>query len=329
MTPMTSIGIRAIGTSIADREMSSAQLAEVHGVPEEAVRRIIHGDRIHVSDETAESFGVRAARQCLERAGLGPDAVDVVIWCNGSKRAAPFAQAAMIQDALGAKRAFAVDLGENCSEFLMGLRVARGLLRDNEDLEHVLVVSGEQWAEYVPTRTLEPITGKNYQNIMSDGGCATLVARTDRSVLTGFGFATNGRYWDLLQPRFEVRDGKVAERVIFKPNFPDDKQLALDLTQLFRLGLERCLKSAGITAVQIDHVILPFSGPPMQVGFARALALPPAKIVRTDGGPTHIGAPDMIHALEMLYASGRGQPGQHVLFAARSIGIMRCGMLRL
>lgn len=323
------IGITAIGTVVPETEMSVDELAALNGIAPEHVRRVIGTARIHVSTRKAEDFAVDAARRCLARAALPPEQVGAIIFCNGSKRRTRVASAGLVQDAIGAHRAFCTDLGHNCSELLMALRFARSLLADSRDLEHVLLVSGEAWEEQIPRRTIDPMTEKNHQNVMSDGGCAVLVARTERSRLTGFGFASMGKYWDLLQARYEVVDGEVLERAMFKPDFPSDQQLALDLTRLFRLGLERCLEDARLTREAIDHVVLPFSGLPMQVGFARALGLDPKRIVHADGLPTHIGAPDIIHAFELLLDSGQARPGARVLMAARSVGLMRCAMIEL
>jgi 3-oxoacyl-[acyl-carrier-protein] synthase-3 len=309
--------------------MSHAELATLHGTTERNVSRVIGSSRIYVSEESAVSLAVRAARSCLANAGIAPEDVDAVVWCGASRRHSLFAAAGAVQEAIGAHRAFTFDLGNNCSETLTAFRLARALIADDATVKRVLVVTGETWAEHIPRRTIDPVTDKNHQNVMSDGGAAVLIGPSERAQLIGFGFSALGKYWDLMTCRFDVVEGKAYERCVFKPDFPPDAELAIDLTKLFRLALDRCLASAGIEKSQIDHLVLPLSGPPMQVGFARALGLPPERIVRMSDSPTHIGAPDMVYGLEMLYRSGRGSPGQHVLLAARSIGIMRFGIVRL
>lgn len=326
---MTAVGVLATGTSLGRREMSASDLAALQGIREEDVRRVIRSTRIHVADESAHELAVRAAQACLAQAGVTPQEVDLIIYCGGSRRDAPFGCGARVQDALGAENAFSIDIGLNCAEMLTALRTARAFLRDDPSLRRALVVSGESWAEHVPRRTVDPMTATNHQNVLSDGGAAALVGASDRSTLLGFGFATNGKYWDLLRLRQVVDGAQIVERAEFKPDLPSDQQLTLDLTRLFRTALERCLAASGTAREEITHLVLPFSGPPVQVAFARALGLPPEKIVFDDTGPTHIGAPDMIHGLEMLHRSDRARPGDRVLLAARSIGLMRFGMLQI
>lgn len=331
MTDATSgsVGICAIGVSLPDGELSHGEVAALASATEQNLRRVIGSTRIYASSESAESLAIRAAQQCLANANVAADEIDAVLYCSASKRRALFASALLVQDAIGAHNAFCMDLGHNCTELLSGFRAARAMIRDDASVRRVLVIAGEEWSEYAPKRVAGDLTDKSYPNVLSDGGCAVLVGYTESSVLTGFGFSSIGKYYDILKLRYEVTGDKVAERVYFKPDFPDERQLALDLSRLFRGALERCVRAAGIRREDIDHIVFPFSGPPMQIGFARALGLPPDRIVRSETSPTHIGSPDMIHGYKLLLDSGRGKPGQNVLFAARSIGIMRCSMLRL
>lgn len=324
------IGIRGIGLSLGGRHIPGADLAATHGVPEDWVRRIIGETRVWVADEgTAEDLAVAAARRCLDASGANATDVDAIVWCNGSHRRAQFGAAAFVQGQLGANAAFSFDLGQNCSELVTALRIARSLIRDSGDVRNVLIVSGERWDAWVPRRVMETIDDKNYPSVFSDGGAAVLVGPHDARVLLGFGFASNGRYWDLMQVHPEVVDGEVVERGRFTADFPDDRQLALDLTRLFRSALNRTLVAAGLGREDIRHIVLPLSGPPMQRGFARALGFAPELVVQAPDSPTHIGAPDVVHGLDILLASGRGQPGEHVLVGARSTGLMRFAVVRL
>src|SRR5262245_32348208 len=112
---MPTTGILAIGTSVAQGEMSHAELAAIHGLPEQAVRRVIGTTRIFASSETAGSLAIRAAQRCVEQAGIGVDEIDAIVWCSASKRPSCFVSGGLVQHALGAHRAFTTDLGYNCS----------------------------------------------------------------------------------------------------------------------------------------------------------------------------------------------------------------------
>ncbi|HUS65353.1 MAG TPA: hypothetical protein VMZ28_12450 [Kofleriaceae bacterium] len=323
------IGILGLGTSLAKGTLPPAALARLHGVTEEDAARVLGGARVFLSDEPGDAHAVAAARACLAQAGVAASEIDCVMWASTSKRRAPFAAASLAIDALGATEAFGLDLGSNCSELLTGMRFARAMLRDDPSLRHVLLLAGEQWRDWLPGRSLEPLDGASAPNVMSDGGAAVLVGRTERRALVGFGFATHGRYHDLAQLSVEVEDGRAVERNRLRADFPRDQQLALDLTRLFRKALGRCLTSSGLERTDVDHLIFPFSPPGMQAAFARALGLAPEKLVQEESAPTHIGAPDLIHGLEILERSGRPAAGQRVLLGARSIGIMRFAVIRL
>jgi len=323
------VGILGLGTTLGDRQLDSEEIASRQKTSADSVRRVLGQNRIWLSTKTAEDLGAEAARQCLARCGIAAADIDAVVWCNGSQRLQRFAASAYVQDAIGAENAFTVDLGCNCSEFVTALRTATGLVAEDESIRHVLVVSGEQWGEWVPNRSTERVDEENYPNLLSDGGAAAIVGRSERLRMVGFGFATIGKYCDAMLVEHEVVDGRAYERSRFNNTRHDQGLMALDVARLFRSGLARCLKSSGLQRDQIDHVILPLGPPDVQMGYALAMGVSPKKIANWDLAPTHIGASDVVHALDLLLESNRAQPGQHVIVVARSLGLMRMTAIRI
>ena len=80
--------------------------------------------RIAAPDETPSSLGAGAARQALERAGLDPRDIDLIIVATSSPEAVMPATAALIQRSIGAGRAAAFDVNAACSGGMYALAVA-------------------------------------------------------------------------------------------------------------------------------------------------------------------------------------------------------------
>jgi 3-oxoacyl-[acyl-carrier-protein] synthase-3 len=97
--------------------------------------------RWHAPEDWATSdVALPAARQAVERAGLGPEDVDLIILGTDSPDYITPATSVVLQHKLGAKRAGTFDIGCACASFPTGLATAAGLIATNAAINTVLVV---------------------------------------------------------------------------------------------------------------------------------------------------------------------------------------------
>src|SRR5437868_4644977 len=75
-------------------------------------------------EEYTSTFAARAARTALERAGVEPGDLDLIICATVCPDMALPSTAVLIQSQLGAKRAAAFDITAACSGFLYSLTIA-------------------------------------------------------------------------------------------------------------------------------------------------------------------------------------------------------------
>src|SRR5690349_3132538 len=81
------------------------------------------------ADEYTSTFAVNAARQALDKAGVKPNELDLIICATVCPDMALPSTACLIQSQLGAKRAAAFDLVAACSGFIYSLTVADQFIR--------------------------------------------------------------------------------------------------------------------------------------------------------------------------------------------------------
>jgi 3-oxoacyl-[acyl-carrier-protein] synthase-3 len=81
-----------------------------------------------------------AARQAIERAGLVPEDIDLIILGTDSPDYVTPATSVVLQHKLGAKNAGTFDVGCACASFPTGLAAASGLIATNPALKNVRVV---------------------------------------------------------------------------------------------------------------------------------------------------------------------------------------------
>ncbi len=97
--------------------------------------------RFYAPEEWATSdVALPAAQQALERAGLTPLDLDLIILGTDSPDYVTPATSVVLQGKLGAKNAGTFDVGCACASFPTGIAAASGLIATNPALKNVLVV---------------------------------------------------------------------------------------------------------------------------------------------------------------------------------------------
>ncbi len=91
-------------------------------------------------DWATSDIALRAARKALERAGIGPEQVDMILLGTDTPDYITPASSTVLQHKLGAVNAGTFDIGCACASFPTGVATAAGLLSTNPWMNYVLVV---------------------------------------------------------------------------------------------------------------------------------------------------------------------------------------------
>jgi 3-oxoacyl-[acyl-carrier-protein] synthase-3 len=125
--------------------------------------------RIAADDEATSDLAIRAGRQALERAGLDPLELDLVLVATSTPDYLGFpSTASLVQHGLGATRAGAVDLSAACTGFVYALETARSHIVAGS-ARHVLVIGAEVFSRILDW------DDRNTCILFGDGAGAVLV----------------------------------------------------------------------------------------------------------------------------------------------------------
>lgn len=126
--PRAGAALASVAVSVPDNAVENAVIAERLGVHDEwIVRRTgIRSRRIAHPQERLASHAADAAREALERAGIAPTAVDLVLVATTTADEILPNAAPLVAHALGATRAGAFDIGAACTGFISALAVGAG-----------------------------------------------------------------------------------------------------------------------------------------------------------------------------------------------------------
>jgi 3-oxoacyl-[acyl-carrier-protein] synthase-3 len=148
--------------------------------------------RIAEPKETTVDMALNASHAALERAGLRPEDLDMVILATSTPDYFCPASASILQDRLGARNAGAFDLTSGCTGFLYGLAIASQFIQAG-GLNRVLVVGAEKISEAID------YTDRNTSILFGDGaGAVVLEPSQSRTGLLAFELRSDGSAWDAL-----------------------------------------------------------------------------------------------------------------------------------
>jgi 3-oxoacyl-[acyl-carrier-protein] synthase III len=143
-------------------------------------------------EDSTCSMGAKAARVAMQRAGVQPGEIDIIICSTATPDRLLPATAVDIQASLGASRAAAFDISAACCGFLYGMTMAEGLIQSGA-AETVLLVSSEKLS------AITDWTDRATCVLFGDGAGAAVLRRSQkgRGILSTF-MRSDGTLADLL-----------------------------------------------------------------------------------------------------------------------------------
>ena len=138
------VSLSATASYLPERWMSAAEVAERSGIPEPVIvnKFGLRGKQIAAEDEHVSDLSVRAAETLLREAGVDPESIDVVMYYGSMwKDYAVWQAAPWIAHRIGANNAYAVEYDNVSCGTPVALRIARDMLRAEDELQRVLVVA--------------------------------------------------------------------------------------------------------------------------------------------------------------------------------------------
>jgi 3-oxoacyl-[acyl-carrier-protein] synthase III len=235
--------------------MPNSELAELVETSDEWIRaRTGIGERrIAAPEETTCSLAVNAARAALERANAAPEDLDLVLvaTCTPDYANMP-ATASLVQHALGAPRAAAVDLNAVCSGFIYALATGSQFIATGA-YRNVLVIGAE-----VFTRILD-WQDRSTCVLFGDGAGAVLLQPTDEpGGLLSFVLGSDGAGGcSLYVPAGGSRQPTSAESVAAREHYVkmQGKEVFRFATRVLPESVLQALEAAHLTTDDMDVLI--------------------------------------------------------------------------
>jgi 3-oxoacyl-[acyl-carrier-protein] synthase-3 len=299
-------GIASVAMCVPDRAVPNAEIAERIGVDASwiAKRTGISERRIAWPEERLSAFAAEAGEIALERAGLSPRELDLVLVATMSSDDLTPNAAPLVAAELGASRAGAVDVGAACTGFLSALALATAQI-ESRRAENVLVIGAD-----LLSRITDP-ADRSTAGLLADGAGAAVVRAVDPP----------GRIGPVVLGSDGARSALItashSERVI-RMNGHDTFKHAV--ARMSRATLE-ALALADRTLDEIDLFVYHQANSRIIRAVGLELGLPPERTADYLAGFGNTSAATLPMALTLAEEEGRMREGALVLLAAFGAGL--------
>lgn len=152
----------------------------------------IYERRWCAEDESTVDLAEHAARQALQRAGLQPQDLDLIVVATDTPEYLTPSTAAVVQYRLQAGHAGTFDLNAACAGFVMGLDVGSKYIRTDTRYNHVMVIGAYAMSKYLNQQDKKTVT------LFADGAGAIILSaeETDDRGYLESELITLGQYYD-------------------------------------------------------------------------------------------------------------------------------------
>ena len=290
----------ALGTALPDKVLTNHDLAKMVDTTHEWIleRTGIHERRI---GGTTAGLAAEAGRIAIERSGIDPATIDLLILATTSPDRRVPATASTVQELLGL-RCGAMDLNAACSGFVYGLIAAHGFISMGH--HRILVIGAETLSR------MTDWTDRATCILFADGAGAAVIERTDGpGDLNGWHVDSNGALENALYCDFDAKI-EMSGQAIFK-------NAVLAMEHAARQSLEM----ADMSAADIDLVIPHQANVRIVEASCKRLGIPYEKtsmVIHRTGNTSSASVP---LALEDAWGEGRVKKGDRLLLVGFGAGM--------
>jgi 3-oxoacyl-[acyl-carrier-protein] synthase-3 len=305
VVPRPGVVAASVAVSVPETIVSNSEIAARLGVDDDwIVRRTgIRSRRMARADERLEDHATACARAALDRAGVDPLAVDLVIVATTTADELMPGTAPLVAHALGATGAGAFDVGSACTGFLSALAIGAAQIESGR--ARCAVVIG---ADFM-SRITDPLD-RSTAAVFADGAGAVVLVQT----------AGQGR----IGPVVLGSDGAGARHIYVERS---DAKIRMRGHETFREAVARltlcthqAIRAAGVGMDEIDLFVYHQANGRILSAVGERLGLEPERVVDCIAQYGNTCAATLPLALAFSEREGLLAPGDRVLLGAFGAG---------
>lgn len=310
------------GSAVPERVLTNEDLEQIVDTTDEWITRRTGIKKRHISNknagESTADLGTRAALSAMSACDVSPDQIDTIIVATVSADRLFPSAACMIQKALGANNAAALDLSAGCSGFIYALDMAKNSICSGA-AKTILVVGAERLSSIVDWRDRGTCV------LLGDGaGAVVLSQQSDAGGILSTHIKSDGHLWDLLY----ARKGNDSHHPLLADVELKPFHLQMEGNRLFKKAVgymanigEEALEKNGLSQEDIKWVIPHQANLRILQAVAEKLKVPMDKVFTNVHKYGNTSSASIPLALDEAYRNGKIEHGDHILLLSFGAGL--------
>lgn len=311
--------IVGLGSYLPEKILTNADLEKIVETSDEWIvtRTGMRERRIAGAEEFTSDMGLKAAQAALKEANLEPEALDLILFATLTPDYLFPSTACLIQKALGAHKAAAMDIQAACTGYLYALSVAKAFIESGQ-YQNVLLVAAEK---------LSAIT--NYEDrgtcvLFGDGASAAVVSSQGAGYLVSqINLGSDGEQAHLLMmPAGGCRAPASQETVASKMHYiqMDGKEVYKHAVRRMEMAAKECLEGMHLSEEDIHYMVPHQANMRIIEGIAKRFKVPMERVYLTVQKYGNTSASSVGIALDELVKQESLLDGHRIMLVAFGAG---------
>ena len=308
--------VRSIGGYLPERILTNEDLSEMVDTDDQWIteRTGIKKRHIAAEGEFTSDLAVAAARVALDKAGLGPDDIDLVIVATATPDRTFPATATIVQNKLGIRRGAAFDIQAVCAGFVFALSTADNFLARGQ-FERALVIGAETFSRIIDW------SDRGTCVLFGDGAGALVLERQTEEEAEGRGvlgahLRSDGKFSELLY----VDGGPSTTQTVGHLRMVGNQVFKHAVTKISD-SVRSLASDVGLELSDVDWFVPHQANQRILDAVARNLGLPEDRVISTVASHGNTSAASVPLALSCMTGETQIKPGDLVLIEAIGGGL--------
>jgi 3-oxoacyl-[acyl-carrier-protein] synthase-3 len=319
---MAGAHILATGSAVPDICISNEILSTIVDTSDDWIssRTGIKERRLLPQYQSIIDLSANASRQALDRGGLNPEALDLIILATSSQNDL-FGSASQLQASIKAKNAVAFDITAACSGFVIGLITASQFIKTGA-YNNILVVGADilsRWVDWSDRSTCI---------LFGDGAGAAILQSNRENDILGFQLNTKGTEAHQLSIAYKLNKENIKDIVPFHKLHGQYSWIQMNGKEVYKFAVSKvpesitqCLDQVNLSTEDISWLILHQANQRILDTVAQKLTIPKAKVISNIEYYGNTSAASIPIALHEAFAEKKISHGDIIVLAGFGAGL--------
>lgn len=314
---MENIEIAGVGAYLPSLIVTNDKLAEFVDTNDEWIseRTGIRERRISQTEDTSD-IASKAAIKALERSGIKPEELDLIIVATISPDMFIPSVACLVQSKIGAEKAACFDISVACSGFVYGLEIAKGMML-SMNYKNALVIGAEVLSKVMDWEDRSTCV------LFGDGSGAAVLKKGNKNGLIKSYLKAEGEKWESLTIGAADFDTPFSKEKILKDRIikMNGREVFKFATKAIEDGIKKILEDTGVSLDEIKYIVPHQANSRIISSAAKRLGIEKEKFFVNLDKVGNTSSATVPIALNEMYEKGLLESGDKIILVAFGGGL--------